>query len=147
MIHVSMLIDLNLTGNGCKKVQFHVQGSISKYTADQIETIKETVAAIVGCNKEEVYLNGFRKSTSFFVVLSIKEKYVKGLFSMKLQDEEKLIRLKIYYFIVDSRFKYLKSPEGNFCNHTWDFLIILCPGHACLSSDCLKSFLFSYHYH
>lgn len=106
---------MNFTGNGYKKVQFHVQGNISNYTTDQIVIIKETVAAIVGCDNEEIHLNGFCKSSSFFVVLSMKEKYVKSLFNMKQQDEEKLISLNINYFIIDSDHVNLKSQKGNFC--------------------------------
>lgn len=107
---------MNFTGNGYKTVQFHVQGSISDYTTNQIEIIKETVAAIVGCDNEEIHLNGFCKSTSFFVVLSIKEKYINSLFNMKQQDKEKLIGLNINYFIIDSDHVYLNNPKGNFGN-------------------------------
>lgn len=110
-----MSFDLNYTGNGYKKVKFHVQGNISNYTADQIRTIKETVAAIIGCDNEEIHLNGFYKSDSFFVVLSMKERYVNGLFNIKQQDKEKLILLNIHYFIVDSNYVYLKNYKGNFC--------------------------------
>lgn len=95
--------------------KFHVQGDISNYTADQIGIIKETVAAIVRCDKEEIHLNGFCKSTSFFVVLSIKESCMEGLFNMKEQDKEKLISLNINYFIVDSCRVYLQNSKGNFC--------------------------------
>lgn len=113
---------LSFTGNGYKKAQFHVQGNISNYTTDQIVIIKETVAAIVGCDKEEIHLNGFYNSDSFFVVLSMKELYVNGLFNMKQQDKEKLVNLNINYFIVDSDHVYLEYPKGNFCA-----MIILCP--------------------
>lgn len=105
---------MNFTGNGYKKVKFHIQGDISNYTADQIEIIKETVAAAVGCKNEEIHLNGFCKSTSFFVVLSIKERCINGLFNMKQQDKEKLTSLNINYFIVDSDHVYLEHPKGNF---------------------------------
>lgn len=102
------------TGNGYKKVQFHVQGNISNYTAEQIGLIRETVAAIVGCDSEEIDLNGLCNSTSFFVDLSMKERYVDSLLNMKQQDKEKLILLNIDYFIVDLNFEYLKNPKGNF---------------------------------
>lgn len=105
---------LNYTGNGYKKVKFHVEGNISNYTVDQIRTIKETVAAIVGCDNEEIHLNGFCNSTSFFLVLLIKERYVNGLLNMKQQDGEKLVNLNINYIIVDSNHVYLKYPKGNF---------------------------------
>lgn len=95
--------------------KFHVQGDISNYTSDQIGIIKETVAAIVRCDKEEIHLNGLCNSTSFFVVLSIIESCMKRLFNMKEQDKEKLISLNINYFIVDSFPVYLQKSKGNFC--------------------------------
>lgn len=110
-VHVFFLY---YTGNGYTKVKFHVEGNISNYTADQIKTIKETVAAIVGCHNEEIYLNGFCNSTSFFVVLLIKERYVNGIFNIKQQDKEKLVNLNVNYIIVDSNHVYLKYSKGNF---------------------------------
>lgn len=106
---------MNFTGNGYKKVQFHVQGNISNYTADQIRTIQETVANIVGCDKEGIHLNGFCKSTSFLVYLSMRERNVDELYNMKQHDKEKLISLNIHYLIVDTNYVYLKNPKGNFC--------------------------------
>lgn len=103
-----------------KKVQFYVQGSISNYTARQIVIIKETVAAIVGCDNEKIHLNGFCKSTSFLVVLLMKEGYVNGLFNIKQQDNE-LISLNIKYFIVDSNYVYLK--KGNIRNLSLSFIV------------------------
>lgn len=111
------------TGNGYKKVQFHVQGSISNYTARQIVIIKETVAAIVGCDNEEIHLNGFCKSTSFLVVLLMKQRYVNGLFNIKQQDKDKLISLNINYFIVDSNYVYLE--KGNIPNLSLRFIVKL----------------------
>lgn len=93
-------------------MQFHVQGNISNYTAAQIKIIKETVAAIVGCDNEEIHMNGFCNSFSFFIILSMKERYVNRLFNMKQQDKEKLIDLNINYFIVDSDHVFLKNPKG-----------------------------------
>lgn len=105
---------MNFTGNGYKDVKFHVQGSISNYTANQIVIIKKTVAAVVGCDNEKIHLNGLCKSTSFLVVLSMEEIYINGLFNIKQQDKDKLIKLNINYFIVDSRRVYLQSHEGIF---------------------------------
>lgn len=105
---------MNFTGNGYKKVQFHVQGNITNYTLNQIRIIKETVAAIVGCDNEEIHLNGLSKSTSFLVVLLMKERYINGLFNMKQQDKEKLANLNINYFIADSNYLYLE--KGNIRN-------------------------------
>lgn len=111
----SSCLDLNFTGNGYKNVKFHVEGNLSDYAANDIEIIRETIASYVGCEKEEIHLNGFCKSNSFLIVLSMKERYVKCLFNMKQQDKEKLILLNIHYFIVDSKYIYLKHSKGNFC--------------------------------
>lgn len=111
----SSCLDLNFTGNGYKNVKFHVEGNLSDYAANDIKIIQETIASFVGCDKKEIHLNGFCRSNSFLVVLSMKERYVNGLFNMKQQDKEKLILLNIHYFIVDSKYIYLKHSKGNFC--------------------------------
>lgn len=115
---MSTPIDLNFTGNGYKKAQFHVQGDILNYTKDQIGIIKETVAAIVGCDNEEIHLNGLCTSTSFFVVLLIKEIYVNVLLNIGQEDKEKLISLNINYFLVDSDQVDLENPKGKLCHLT-----------------------------
>lgn len=100
------------TENGFRNVQFHVRGNISCYTLVEIRRIRETVAAIVGCKLTEIDVNGYRHSTSFLAVLSIKKKYARKLLTMKQKEKDKLSRLNIDYFIVDFITVYLQSPKG-----------------------------------
>lgn len=103
---------LNYTENGFRNVQFHVNGNISCYTPVEIRRIKETVAAIIGCKLTEIDVNGYRHSSSFLAVLSLKKKYVRKLLTMKQKEKDKLSRLNIDYFIVDFITVYLQSPKG-----------------------------------
>lgn len=99
------------TENGHNQVKFHVTGNLTNYTKGQIETIRETVAVILRCTATDIYVSGLDHSTSFFVVISIKQNYLKNLLAMGEQDQEKLIELKIDHFIVDFVTVYLRYPK------------------------------------
>lgn len=103
---------------GFRNVQFHVRGNLSAYTPSEIKKIKQTVAAIVGCNSEEIYVNGYNHSTSFFVILSMNEKYVRRLLTMHQHDKDKLRRQNIDYFIFDFMTVYIECATGKTCNFT-----------------------------
>lgn len=103
---------INYTENGFKTVQFHVRGNLSCYTPVEIRKIQQTVAAIVGCNSTEIFVAGYRHSSSFLAVLSIEKKHVKKLMTVKQQEKDKLSRLNIDYFIVDFFTIYIQSPKG-----------------------------------
>lgn len=85
---------------------------LSAYTKDEIEDIKETVAAIVKCDPKELYVNGCRPSSSFFVVLSMKDVHIQKMLTISEQDKETLSQLKIDYFIIDFIIIYLTRPKG-----------------------------------
>lgn len=87
-------------------------GNLTNYTKGQIETIRETVAVILRFTATDIYVSGLDHSTSFFVVISIKQNYLKNLLAMGEQDQEKLIELKIDHFFVDFVTVYLLYPKG-----------------------------------
>lgn len=76
-------------------------GNLSHYTKEEISNILETVAAILECKKEEIFVNGIRHSSSFIVVFSVKEIYLRNILAMKQQDKDKLCSLNIDYFIIE----------------------------------------------
>lgn len=90
--------------NGFKNVKFHVEGNISDYSKEDIKKIKDTVAVILKCTADDISISGICQATSFFVVISIKAKYKRNLLSLVASDREKICRLNIDYFIVDSTF-------------------------------------------
>lgn len=104
---------------GFQKLHFHVLGDINKYNKDDITKIKKTVASIVGCSEKDIAICGILPSSSFFVVLSIKEIWIKRLKSLSQHDNDKLTKLNIDYFKDD-----LGQTAGNprlilkdpFCN-------------------------------
>lgn len=99
------------TENGFSKVKFHVKAHLPDYTTKQIEIIKDTVAAILGCTTAGIFVSGYDHSTSFFVVLSIRQLYLRKLFAMEEQEKEKLTGLNIDYFIVDFITVYINRPN------------------------------------
>lgn len=70
---------------------------------------KETLAAMLNCSIDDIHVAGYQDSTSFFLVLSIKERYVGKLLSLKQQEKENLIQLNIDFFKVDDITIYLGS--------------------------------------
>lgn len=98
---ITIFFFFNYTESGFKNVQFHVRGNLSNYTKEKIFKIKETVAAIVGCPEEEICVSGFLHSSSFIVVFSVKEIYLRNILAMKQQDKDKLCSLNIDYFTIE----------------------------------------------
>nr|XP_034321578.1 uncharacterized protein LOC105323062 [Crassostrea gigas] len=98
--------------NGYKNVQFHVRGNLNDYTKEQIEHIVEAVADIVECETQEISVNGFKPSNSFFLVLSLKEVYTWKLSKLNEQDIHRLRNLNIDFFIVDFKTISLQSVRG-----------------------------------
>lgn len=104
---------------GFQKLHFHVLGEINKYNKDDTTKIMKTVASIVGCSEKDISICGILPSSSFFVVLSIKEIWIKRLKSLNQHDNDKLSKLNIDYFKDD-----LGQTAGNarlilkdpFCN-------------------------------
>lgn len=96
---------------GFSNVHFHVHGNLNDYGREQIENIKATVANMVGCSSEDILIGGFSPSSSFLVVLSIKEIYVKRLCNLDQEDKNKLSRLDIDYFIIDLEVVFFESSK------------------------------------
>lgn len=84
--------------NGYRNVRFHVARYLHQFSTEDETKIRETVSKIVGCSIEDVEVNGYLYSSSFFLVLSIKEIYIEILFDMKQHDKEQLSTLSIDYF-------------------------------------------------
>lgn len=116
MISIALLyiLFINCTENGFKNVQFHVKGILSCYTKAEIEKIRDTVAAIVGCNSSEIHVTGYYPSASFLVVLSIENQRARKLLTVKQQEKDKLCKLKIDYFIVDFITVHLQNHIGKY---------------------------------
>lgn len=74
--------------------------------------VKTTLAAMLECSVDEIHEAGYQDSTSFYLVLSIKETYVKKLLTLKQQEKENLIQLNIDFFEVDDKIIYLGSLKG-----------------------------------
>lgn len=87
--------------NGYQNVRFHVVANLHNFTVEEETKIRQTVASIVGCCIEQIRVHGYLRSTSFFIVLSIKTSYIERLLAMKQCDKDRLSKLHIDYFMVD----------------------------------------------
>lgn len=88
--------------DGSKHVQIHVAGHFEVYLQEDIQKIRETVVAILGCEDSDVVIDGIRRVNSFFVVLAIKEIFVNNIVHMDQQHIQKLCYFKVDYFILDN---------------------------------------------
>lgn len=95
-------------------MKFHVQGYLKEYTTEDIEHIRNTVAKLLNCTEDDILINGFDHSSSFYIIVSIREAYIRNLFALEEHDEEKLAELSINCFIVDFVTVYLNHPKGKF---------------------------------
>lgn len=103
-----------LTENGYRNVRFHVARYLHQFSTEDETKIRETVSKIVGCSIEDVEVNGYLYSSSFFLVLSIKEIYIEILFDMKQHDKEQLSTLSIDYFKDDFKTVQLEQTAGTY---------------------------------
>lgn len=83
--------------NGWRNIRFHVDANLHHFSTDDVIKIRQTVANIVDCSIEEIRVHGYLRSTSFFIVLAIKEIYIERLLAMTHHDKDKLRKLKIDY--------------------------------------------------
>lgn len=104
-----------MTENGYRNVRFHVARYLQQFSTEDETKIRETVSRIVGCSIEDVGVNGYLYSSSFFLVLSIKEIYIKRLFDMKQHDKEQLRILSIDCFKDDFEIVEFEHTAGT-CN-------------------------------
>lgn len=101
------------TENGWRNVSFHVDANIHHFSTDEETKIKETVANIVGCSKEDIRVHGYLNGMSFFIVLAIKDIYIEKLLNIKDHDKDKLRKLNIDYFKDDFKTISLKRTTGD----------------------------------
>lgn len=87
-----------LEENGYQNVRLHVVENVFYFNFEDENKIRETVANIVGCSIEDIRVNGYRHSNSFYLVLSIREIYISQLFTIQQHDKDKLLKLKIDCF-------------------------------------------------
>lgn len=95
-------------------VKFHIKGNLDDYTRQAIDDIVQEVADMLECEKRNILVNGVLHSSSFLLVLSIKETYVWKLSCMNEQDKVKLQRLNIDYLMFGEEVIALTGSKGNY---------------------------------
>lgn len=101
------------TANGYQNVLFHVKGKLADYSLKRTTKIKETVAVLLKCSTEEILIGGACPSTSFLLVLSIKEAYSCKLLALEQREKDMLTKLDIDYIVVDLTVINLEHSEGD----------------------------------
>lgn len=89
-----------------------MHGEFADYGSRQIEKMKATVAAAVGCSSDKILVGGICPSSSFLLVLSIKNAYVGKLLEIGQEYKAKLKKLNVDYFIIDLTIVHLECPKG-----------------------------------
>lgn len=92
--------------NGWWNFCYYVNVNLYYFIIDDEIKIREIVVNIVDCFIEEVWVYGYFRLMSFFVVLVIKDIYIGWFYVMMLYDNKKFIKLNIDY-ILDG-FKIIK---------------------------------------
>lgn len=114
-----------MTENGYRNVRYHVVRYLQQFSKEDETKIRETVSRIVGCSIEDVGVNGYLYSSSFFLVLSIKEIYIERLFNMKQHDKEQLSTLSIDYFKDDFKTLHTAGTCNLYVFFKWRALTVL----------------------
>lgn len=79
---------------------------------EEIKSIVDVVADILDCKVEEIRVSGVRPSTSFYLVLSIKENDAQKLSYMNEEDVLRLTKFNIDILIVDENTITINSENG-----------------------------------
>lgn len=90
-----------------------MKGNLSDYSSERIAEIRETVAVLLKCTSEDILIGGACPSSSFLLVLSIKDAYWCKLLTLEQCEKDKLTKLDIDYFIVDLIVINLEPSKGN----------------------------------
>lgn len=102
-----------VTENGFKQVVFCVQRHRAISFQRQINLIKQTVAALLGCTANIISVRKSNYNISYIdVVVSIKQLYLRNLIRLKEHDKKKLIGVNIDCFIADSVTVFLNPTKG-----------------------------------
>lgn len=84
-----------------------------KLSTEQIELIRKAVSGLLRCTVEDIFLNETdHRSQSSYVVVAIKQAYLRNLVGLEDHDKKKLIGMHIDSYIAGPLTVYLKDPNG-----------------------------------
>lgn len=111
--HFLHLIFISFSVSGYINLKVHVNGNLNEYNRKKIDTIIEEIAQILKYDNRNIRIICVQHSTSFLLVLSIKEADTRKLLFMSEENQLKLRRLNIDYLIVDKEILILDRSKGN----------------------------------
>lgn len=110
--------------DGFKDVYFHVLRDLSTFNQEKRKEIQEIISAIVGCETNRIFFNGYRHSESFIAIVSVEVIYVKKLLAIDEQGRQKFEGLDIDYFTVDFFKVFLRLSKGKNSSYLRNMLFI-----------------------
>lgn len=89
-----------------------MKGNLGDYTKEDIQNIVKTVAAMLDCDENDIFVNGVLHSTSFILIISMRESFTQRLSALNAQDSLKLQMLNIDSLSLNGKTITLESVKG-----------------------------------
>lgn len=100
------------------KVYLHVVDDIEHFTS--IESLKKTVASIVGCTLDDIKVIGFQPENSFIIIITMRAEFLKILKKTNTQNLTKLLSLKVDWIRIED--KVIKIDAGESRIHIFFYI-------------------------
>lgn len=89
-----------------------MKGDLNGYTKEDIQNIVKTVAAMLDCEENDIFVHGVLHSTSFILILSMRMSFTQKLSVLNAQDCLKLQKLNIDSLSLNGQTITLDSKKG-----------------------------------
>lgn len=93
------------------KVYLHVVDDIEHFTS--IESLKQTVASIVGCTSDDIKVIGFHPENSFIIIITMRAEFLKILKKTNIQNLTKLLSFKVDWIRIEDKVIKIDAGESS----------------------------------
>lgn len=93
------------------KVYLHVVDDIEHFTS--IESLKQTVASIVGCTSDDIKVIGFQPENSFIIIITMRAEFLKILKKTNIQNLTKLLSFKVDWIRIEDKVIKIDAGESS----------------------------------
>lgn len=99
------------------KVYLHVVDDIEHFTS--VESLKQTVASIVGCTLDDIKVIGFQPENSFIIIITMRMDLLKTLKETHIRNLTKLLKFNIDWIKIED--KVIKIVAGELNIHVFHY--------------------------
>lgn len=99
------------------KVYLHVVDDIEHFTS--VESLKQTVASIVGCTLDDSKVIGFQPENSFIIIITMRMDLLKTLKETNIRNLTKLLKFNIDWIKIED--KVIKIVAGELNIHVFHY--------------------------